>query len=420
MEEKTEFREKLVIKNFLNLKDIEIETNKFNIIIGPNAQGKSYLLNLIYFFREVFESLQNFLEPLDDIIITSFESRLKKGLYNTFSKELLSESNFSISYFFNKSNSIEILAKSSHLDIKISKELKRNIANLLEKNNNEMGWKNRIFNKKMYNTLFGLKSIFNSYFIPDGRKNFFLLRKFIFNIISQSNNIKNTLGSKLMNFLSAFESHNNYYFEENIMDEKILDRNKVYDLIVGVLKANYIQSSNESYKLKLKKGKIIDILESSSGQREMLPILIILILSIFRKGNFESHYFIEEPETHLYPATQKDLVEFFSLVYNQTERSTRYFITTHSPYLLTSLNNLIQADNTFKAKPEKEKEISKVVNKNKWVCFEDVSAYFLEDGKLTDIMDYENRLIKAEEIDRVSDEIVEEYNKLLDIEFGDE
>ena len=46
------YKEKLIISNFLNLKDIELDLAKINIIIGPQAQGKSIVAKLVFFFKD--------------------------------------------------------------------------------------------------------------------------------------------------------------------------------------------------------------------------------------------------------------------------------------------------------------------------------------------------------------------------------
>ena len=45
--------EKLTVTNFLVIKDAKFNVGKVNIIIGPQANGKSILVKLLYFFREV-------------------------------------------------------------------------------------------------------------------------------------------------------------------------------------------------------------------------------------------------------------------------------------------------------------------------------------------------------------------------------
>jgi putative ATP-dependent endonuclease of OLD family len=58
--------EKLSIKNFRNFKDIEIELNDKNIVIGMNDVGKS---NLLYALRLVFDRKNRFEEILILIFI---------------------------------------------------------------------------------------------------------------------------------------------------------------------------------------------------------------------------------------------------------------------------------------------------------------------------------------------------------------
>ena len=41
--------EKLTVKKFLNIKDIEFNLSKINIIIGQQASGKSVIAKLVYF-----------------------------------------------------------------------------------------------------------------------------------------------------------------------------------------------------------------------------------------------------------------------------------------------------------------------------------------------------------------------------------
>jgi predicted ATPase len=47
--------ERLIVKNFLCLKDIDIEVKDFLILIGSQAVGKSLCAKLLYFFRTILE-----------------------------------------------------------------------------------------------------------------------------------------------------------------------------------------------------------------------------------------------------------------------------------------------------------------------------------------------------------------------------
>jgi AAA15 family ATPase/GTPase len=44
---------KLKVKNYKSLKDVELELDKFNVLIGPNASGKSNLLDCVTFISEI-------------------------------------------------------------------------------------------------------------------------------------------------------------------------------------------------------------------------------------------------------------------------------------------------------------------------------------------------------------------------------
>jgi hypothetical protein len=93
--------------------------------------------------------------------------------------------------------------------------------------------------------------------------------------------------------------------------------------------------------------------------------------------------------------------------------SHRIIITTHSPYMLTSLNNLIYA---FIIGRNKEREVKKIIDKKYWVKPEDVSSYMLlTNGKSENIIDNEG-LIKAEKIDSISTILNKDFNALMDIE----
>lgn len=128
------------------------------------------------------------------------------------------------------------------------------------------------------------------------------------------------------------------------------------------------------------------------------------------------HYaniFLEEPEQNLYPVTQRDLI-YELVALTNASRPHNVFITTHSPYILTSLNNLLYAAEVGKKKPEK---VSAFIPREHWVEFEEVGAWFVKHGKVVTILDDELKQIKAEKIDEVSHLLNEDYDKLLDLEY---
>jgi ABC-type cobalamin/Fe3+-siderophores transport system ATPase subunit len=155
----------------------------------------------------------------------------------------------------------------------------------------------------------------------------------------------------------------------------------------------------------------VPITAASSGQQEILYILMTLFDTL--RYNHSRTIIIEEPEAHIFPETQKLIIELITLVINTT--GSHIIITTHSPYILTSANLLIHS-----AKVENiiDNE-NPVVQPMARLKPSDVSAFMLErNGEFSyrSIVDEETGLINAEEIDNVSDLIDQGMSDLLNLE----
>src|SRR5206468_2795204 len=91
-------------------------------------------------------------------------------------------------------------------------------------------------------------------------------------------------------------------------------------------------------------------------------------------------------------------------------------LTTHSPYILTSLNNLMYA---YQVGQEHAEEVNKIIDKKYWVNPQDVSAYrLMADGTAKNIVDDEFNQIDAVEFDEVSREINRIWDRISDIRFS--
>ena len=77
--------QKLTVKNFLTLHDIMLDVNHINLIIGPQAQGKSLLAKLVYYFEALWRDYHDMLtaeEPIEAPFET-FESGIKENFNET-------------------------------------------------------------------------------------------------------------------------------------------------------------------------------------------------------------------------------------------------------------------------------------------------------------------------------------------------
>ncbi len=88
---------------------------------------------------------------------------------------------------------------------------------------------------------------------------------------------------------------------------------------------------------------------------------------------------------------------------------TQFFIVTHSPYILSAVNNLLLAWQEYQqSKSEQLKEAYGDI----WLDPRKVAVYELKDGEVRSLMGADN-LIDANVIDVVMEEIAEEVNKIL-------
>ena len=123
---------------------------------------------------------------------------------------------------------------------------------------------------------------------------------------------------------------------------------------------------------------------------------------------------IEEPEENLFPVTQYELVKhIFQSLNGNPDNSV--VITTHSPYILTAVNNLIQAGNMIASDVEKTPQVHHALGVNTSLQYEDIHAWALEKGNLRSINDDEFQLISAAAIDDASDIINKDFETLLEI-----
>ena len=157
---------------------------------------------------------------------------------------------------------------------------------------------------------------------------------------------------------------------------------------------------------------------ASSGQQEIIRVLQDLFLIILDKKSV--FRIIEEPEAHLYPTAQKRIIELMAIVVNQTD--SQIIITTHSPYILSSINNLLYAKKLTTIDKSSMEKIDKIIPKVTQLNPEHFRAYSLRNitntslGKSTPycqtIFDNNTGLISQNYLDDVSEELGEQFENL--------
>ena len=252
-------------------------------------------------------------------------------------------------------------------------------------------------------------------FIPAGRSILSTLSEQIQNIDSKSLDSLTKAFIERINAskgLKGSDDLQQYNFYGNLgIDDKAIDLLK--ELSESIIVGSYFNDEDEGDKIRISKQNYIKLLFASSGQQEAVWIIQMILLLILNKQKV--FIVIEEPEAHLFPEAQKNIINLITLLANVNDN--QVFITTHSPYLLTSLNNLVYAYQVGQKHPEK---VSKIVDKQLWLNPEKLQAYFVggkdNKGKIRSIIDPDLKIIQAEEIDGASRMINQEFDQLFNLE----
>jgi predicted ATPase len=194
----------------------------------------------------------------------------------------------------------------------------------------------------------------------------------------------------------------------------LLNRNKpllneLHKLIESIVKGEYEYHDEQDWLVS--KGRRINLANASSGQQESLPMLLVLAVWPIISGNNNGLCFIEEPEAHLFPTSQGHIISILSLLHQSL--GTKFFITTHSPYILSALNNFILAGDTIDRGEVTIEEFKQINGTGSPIKFDDISAYTIVDGKTENIADEDYRMIGGDILDNISEHFEDVMNKLL-------
>ncbi|MDR1190276.1 MAG: ATP-binding protein [Verrucomicrobiales bacterium] len=416
--------EKLIIHNFCGIKSAIIEPKPITIFIGQQASGKSITAKLLYFFRNLGNEL--YAAAIDKLEEDAFISAIV-SLFNRIFPLIAPAQKFEITYEINDyiMRVQGTPRRDSHMAVNFKmgdffqRSLNQYSQDSLEAiRANKPSASKVLVQTKLQNELkkaiagtLGFHSVRDNIFIPAGRTIFSQLKASFFES-SSSREVFDPFLVRFSNWLDICR-----IFLEGADHEGYL-ADAFPREVSKVLQAQ--PERKEQQVFLLSENRRVPLTSASSGQQEVWPLL--LLLSMFMKTKWNGTLYVEEPEVHLFPKTQRDIVEFLANVFNHCKIpnfSTSQIITTHSPYILTSFNNLIQAGIAYRKyadHDELKQKLEKIVPASKAIYPEEITAYAFADGGVTSIIDQETGLINAHYIDSVSEIIAEEFDKLLWLE----
>jgi predicted ATPase len=446
--------QRIEIENFGAIKNAKIDIKKVLILIGEQASGKSTIAKLIYFFKSLREDLiSNIRENTDSKFEVEFYHLIIEKFSDFFgSSFLLQESR--ITYFYNYKNNknITLFVKDEKLKLNFSKNFFSNefiksqleIKEVLKEIRNETSFWRKIFsgesglNQRLLSLVNDVFEIYhnNSLYVVAGRMATVgyseLLQRYFFaeteSRISENRrkriaSIDETLMIEFMQRVLEIKSELKL---ESIVSETIsMENSDSKKSILGltekmrpILRADYNYKNDEEF-IQIQNNQIIQLRHASSGQQEVIRILQDIFFVLEERGT-KIFRIIEEPEAHLFPIAQKQLIELMALMVNQSPDN-QLIITTHSPYVLTSFNNLLYAHKTAERHVDSAQEVTQVISQDFWLDTTAFSAYAIgntfdiQAGYCEDIYDEKTGLIQQNYLDTVSEMLGIEFQKLYRI-----
>ena len=440
----------------MGVQPCEIEFDRFLLLIGEQASGKSTIAKLIYFFQSLPDAFyrriiltKNRREEYDELEHEA--SVIGSAFFEMFG--IFFTSDFEIEYHYNNLFRIDVqrnvvINKQDTIIINVgipSPDARNNLRGILrsylhpQKNilsaidsdevflrQNLLNDINEIFSSRTSNHNYLIAGRNNAVAYPDyfERKVQEDTQRLLNEDVKQQSLRHNTLNGNerlLLEFINWSSDIRKYFqnnggtfnaIKSNLENKNVLT---IFEKIVEkILKGEYRYDSNGEY-LNVNEKERVQMKDASSGQQEALRILQGFFLSIGLKNRRE-FFVVEEPEAHLYPLAQKELINAFALFLN-TIKEGRLIITTHSPYILACVNILLFANYVANELPEAGKEVLESVQKEFWLDSKMFSAYSLGHGEVycTNIKDSETGLIDQTYLDAISEQLGTQYYHLYNL-----
>lgn len=452
--------QKLEVTNFGPIRNVSIEIRPLLVLIGQQASGKSTIAKLIYFFQSLSSEFfsryyQSSSEKVD--LVRDLKLPIRAKFYDFFGSTFHLP-DFKIVYHYSEgrfltlslSNEKKINAEFSD-DFFTERDLDelRGYKKMLMQLKSELDSIDNVAKKvaldeRHLNYLHQLADKINALFCNEHNDSLFILAGRNATI-GYSETFENMLQQSIQKNIEE-QGHRAFETKEQTIDESLMlsfmqrvvkmrqsfinlgnfegmithanTRLKpklklAYKLIRNVIRGQYSNSEYGERIVHPGRGYVY-LKNASSGQQESIRILQDAFFSIYQ-GN-KLLRIVEEPEAHLFPEAQMATIQLLVLMLNSAP-SGHLILTTHSPYTLTVINNLIYAAKVGASHPE---QVNSIIKKELWLSSDKVSAYLLnQNGRASDIIEPGLGEIKAELIDGVSNVINNQYDQLLQLDDRD-
>jgi len=361
--------EKLVIRNFGAIHEIELELKQTTVFIGPQSSGKSTIAKLIDIFRNPL-----FLLLFDDLsqqeistknYLSFFEHHNLQNFFNEQTKLEYSCDEYRFSYAAGEFKLIFLQEEPENQNLKLL----------------------RVMDLKQ-------PRIIQPLYIPAERSFISMASGAFLSLINNDVPIP----KNILEFGAAFERA----------------RRQFQQLPIDFLNVVY-QYENNQDRVLLDSEKSIKLTESASGLQTAIPLIAVI------EANYDGvprTFVIEEPELNLFPETQRDLVYYLiakATFIHENQEGNELVITTHSPYILAAINLCLFAQRVAQKRPDKIKEIQVIVPQFSWLNPNQFCAYYVGEGTAKTIFNPKTGMISESILDEASEMIGSDFDELMEI-----
>ncbi len=400
-------KERLVIKNFGPIKEVDLTFGRFNVLIGEQATGKSTVLKVLamcryfsYLTGIAFKKADPFTGSFWDWGIMSFrQQNLQKEEGNSYIEYECED--------YNLKYSPVVTQPKENKDVRYSIAPGQYIHSFILKSKSERF-------ERLLSELDELQ-----------KENKGIPYTFFRTSVAQVMRNPLFLGTERDSDLLGFTTSNLQGPIENVQKLRQIRERFYEEVEIEPLSIVYKFSSSDSFIKKKEEESFYKLSESASGYQSAVPI--VLAIKNYtnppeadgQPSHKEKTFIIEEPELNLFPTTQYELMKF--LVDKTINYGNQMFIATHSPYILAALNNML---NAYKSGQIDEERTNTIMPKKYWLNADEVMAYRLvqtEEGTIQkDLMNRELSMIHSEEIDEVSRDVNQVFDGLVTIQLEQE
>ncbi|MGD1085717.1 MAG: AAA family ATPase [Verrucomicrobiota bacterium] len=337
--------ETITINQFAGFKEASIETGSITLMIGPQASGKSIVAKLLFFFREIGYELHG--SALAGTSVAQFKEESKKKFCRYFPADSWPQKNFLIIY---KSNQEQVRVEYNHcegktpedsISITLSTFYEDSLASFstrwgalasgIPEGDSQKGEQARNqFQEEVFGAMeraLGNWSKFQQFFIPAGRAFYSHLEASVFRALETGQD----MDPFLVKF-GAFVERSKQVLYERRFFKKGTDKNDSMNafqkMLATVLSADFKRVKGHDYLQYTSDKRRVRLAQASSGQQEALPMLLVLGRFFSLSHISGRSVYIEEPEAHLFPSTQRKIVEFMASTYRMRQDQMCLVITT--------------------------------------------------------------------------------------------